>query len=168
MEETKLPTVFDTDQQQIGETYANALVGFGQKQGNTEVLLEQLTDVVGVLHKLPKLGAMMQSPGIGLAEKLGLLEKAFGGKLDANLMNFLKIVLEKGRFECVGAISSSAAKIFDELSGRVQATLTTAEPVDDSVRQRIEQKFVGFVGQEDSVGCGCRCQCDWWNGGADW
>ena len=94
MEESRQSTVFDTDQQQVGETYANALIGFGQKNGNTESLLDQLEGVVAALGGVPKLGSMLQSPGIGVADKLGLLEKAFGSKVDGNLMNFLKIVLE--------------------------------------------------------------------------
>ena len=141
MEEPKHQTVFDSDQQQIGETYANALVGFGQQNGNTETLLEQLGGVVEVLGGVPKLNAMLQSPGIGAAEKMRLMEKAFGGKVDGKLMNFLKIVLGKGRFDCVPAIFQSAEKIFDVLSGRVQASVTTAEPIEDSVRQRIESNL---------------------------
>ena len=148
MDEPKQQTVFDTDQQQIGETYANALIGFGQSGGNTEKLLDELGAVVGVLDGMPKLNSMLRSPGISASDKSSLLGKAFSGKVDGKLMNFLKIVLDKGRFDCLGAIHASGQKIFDELSGRVQATITTAEPIEDSVRVRVEKSLSDKLGKQ--------------------
>lgn len=148
MDEPRQQTVFDSDQQLIGETYANALIGFGQQAGNTEEMLGQFDGVANAINGLPKLGEMLQSPQIAVADKLGLLDKALNGKVDGKLMNFLKIILEKGRFDCLPAIQSSAKKIFDELSGRVQATMTTAEAVDDSVRKRVEEKLAKMLGKE--------------------
>ncbi len=148
MDETQSVTVFDSDQQQLGETYAHALIGLGQKTGATQQLLEQLSSVGDVLRKLPKLGSMLQSPQIAPAEKMKLLEKAFGGRIDGKLMNFLKIVLEKRRFDCLPAIQAAAKKIFDELSGRMQATITTAEPIDDEGRQRVEAKLAGMFNKQ--------------------
>ena len=63
-------------------------------------------------------------------------------------MDFLKIILEKGRFDCLPAIRSSAEKIFDEISGRVQATVTTAEPIEESVRKRIEKSLSTKLGKQ--------------------
>ena len=148
MDEPKQQTVFDSDQQLIGETYANALIGFGQKSGNTETLLNQFNGVADAISSLPKLDAMLQSPRIGVADKLQLIEKALAAKVDGKLMNFLKIILEKGRFNCVPVIQTAAQKIFDEMSGRVQATMTTAEDVDDSVRKRVEEKLANMLGKE--------------------
>ncbi len=148
MGEPKHSTVFDSDQQQVGEAYANALIGFGQKNGSTEKLLEQLGAVTDVLHDVPKLNGALQSPGIATADKVSLLEKTLGSKVDGKLMDFLKIILEKGRFDCLPAIRSSAEKIFDEISGRVQATVTTAEPIEESVRKRIEKSLSTKLGKQ--------------------
>jgi len=148
MEEPKHQTVFDSDQQQVGEAYANALIGFGQQNGSTELLLEQLGGVVDVLRDVPKLDAALQSPGVPLPDKMSLLEKSLSSKVDGKLMNFLKIVLEKGRFDCLPSVRNSAEKIFDEMSGRVQATVTTAEPIDESVRKRIEENLSSKLGKK--------------------
>lgn len=148
MEEPKQQTVFDSDQQQVGETYANALIGFSQQNGSTESMLEQLGGVVDAVQAVPKLNAALQSPGVAMPDKMNLLEKALASKVDGKLMNFLKIVLEKGRFDCLPSIRSSAEKIFDEMSGRVQATVTTAEPIDESVRKRIEDNLSKKLGKK--------------------
>ena len=80
MEEAKQQTVFDSDQQQIGEIYANALVGFGQKGNATESLLGELSDVVTALSGVPKLRALLESPQVGRGEKVQLLDKVFSKK----------------------------------------------------------------------------------------
>ena len=148
MDEPKQQTVFDSDQQLIGEAYANALIGFGQKTGSIDKMLEQFDGVADAIKGLPKLDALLQSPRIAVADKLKLLDKALAGKVDGNLLNFLKIILEKGRFDCMPAIQTAAKKIFDELSGRVQATMTTAEDVDDSVRKRVQEQLAGLLGKQ--------------------
>ena len=43
MDETKQPTVFDSDQQQLGDVYAKALLGFGAASGNLDQLVEELS-----------------------------------------------------------------------------------------------------------------------------
>ena len=148
MEEPRQTTVFDSDQQLLGETYANALIGFGEKTGSTEKMLEEFNGVVDAIRSLPKLDALLQSPRIAVAEKLTILDKALSGKVDGKLVNFLKIILEKGRFDCLASIQEAARKIYDEMSGRVQATMTTADKVDDSVRKRVEEKLAGMLGKQ--------------------
>lgn len=147
MEETpKHPTVFDTDQQQLGNIYAKALIGFGQKTGNLGDLLGELADVTDVLDGLPQLQAALESPRISVVEKQGLLTRAFGGKISKGLLNFLKIVISKGRFDCIQVIATSAREMHDEMSGRLVATVTTAEPIDDAVREGIAKKFGEILG----------------------
>ena len=141
-------TVFDTDQQQLGDVYAKAFVGFGQQSGHLDQLLGELEAVVEAVENVPKLGAALDSPRVSVAEKQGLLEKAFSGKVSQDVLNFLKIIVSKGRANCLSAIGASARKIFDELSGRLVATVTTAEPVDDSVLQQIASKLGSSFGKE--------------------
>ena len=144
----KHETVFDTDQQQLGDVYAKAFVGFAQQAGNLDQLLGELEAVVQAIREVPKLGSALESPRVGVEEKQGLLEKAFGGKVSNDVLNFLKIVISKGRANCLSAIGGSARRIFDELSGRVVATVTTAESVEDSVLQQIASKLSSSLGKE--------------------
>jgi F-type H+-transporting ATPase subunit delta len=142
----KHPTVFDTDQQQLGDIYAKALIGFGQKAGDLGGLLGELDDVTDALDGVPKLQVALESPRISVADKQALLTKAFGERVSKGLLNFLKIVVAKGRFDCLRAITVSARRMHDEMSGRVVATVTTAEPIDDTVRNEIAAKVGEVLG----------------------
>ena len=141
------PTVFDTDQQQLGDVYAKALLGAGVKSGSVDQLVEELQSVSDVVGELPKLSAALESPRVDSDAKIALLEKAFGGKVSNDLLNFLKITAGKGRLDCLAAISASAARLNDEMAGRVAGTLTTAEPVTDDVVERVAKKISDQIGK---------------------
>ena len=46
MVEAKQPTVFDSDQQQLGDVYARALLAFAADAGNVDQLVDELGEVV--------------------------------------------------------------------------------------------------------------------------
>lgn len=151
MDETKQPTVFDSDQQQLGDVYAKALLGFGAASGNLDQLVDELDGVVDAIENVPGLQSALESPRIGLDAKRELLDKAFGGKVDKGLINFLKVVGNKGRYDCLGSIAASARTMQDEMSGRVQAVLTSASEIDDGIKDKIALQLTKVLGKTVSL-----------------
>lgn len=147
-EESRQRTVFDTDQQQLGDVYAKALLGVGQKLGKVDQLVDELQGVNEVIGELPKLAAALESPRIDSQAKVAVLEKAFSGKVSNELMNFLKVAAGKGRLDCLGAITRSAAKLHDDMAGRVRGTVTTAESVSDDVVEKIAGRISQQIGKQ--------------------
>jgi len=148
---TTQPTVFDSEQQQLGDIYAKALLAFGSESGSVDSLVDGLNELVDVIREVPGLQAALESPRIAFEKKSKLLDKAFSGKVDKDLSNFLKVVGSKGRFDCLGAIASSARAMQDEMSGRIQAALTSASEVDQSVQDKIAQQLSTVLGKTVSL-----------------
>ncbi|MEQ8788746.1 MAG: ATP synthase F1 subunit delta [Pirellulaceae bacterium] len=135
-------TVFDTGQQHLGKVYAKGLLGAADKAGVTETVLEELRSLVGdVLSKLPKFAAALRSPRLSHEEKLTLLDRAFGGKMNPLLLNFLKVVSRHGRLDCLGAIEHEARQLYNEARGRIEVRVRTAEPVDQELLASITQRL---------------------------
>jgi F-type H+-transporting ATPase subunit delta len=151
MDETKQPNVFDSDQQQLGDVYAKALLAFGVESGNLDQLVEELGGVVDVIENVPGLKSALESPRIGLDAKSQLLDKALAGRVEKGLINFLKVVGKKGRFDCLGSIAASARVMQDEMSGRVQAVLTSASEIDESVKNKIAEQLTKVLGKTVSL-----------------
>ena len=146
--EVQHATVFDTDQQQLGDVYAKALLGFAQTAGNVDSLVDELNGVVDAVNQLPTLKDALESPRVAVEAKESLLEKAFGGRVSKDLLNFLKVVGRKGRFDCLNAVKSSTKKLYDEMSGSVEATITTAEQVDTKVQSDVASKLESLLGRK--------------------
>jgi F-type H+-transporting ATPase subunit delta len=126
----------------------------GEKSGNTPQLLEELSAVAEAVSSQPNLNNTLRSPQVGAQEKVDLVAKIFGSKVSGPLLNFLKVLVNKDRFDCVAAISVAALRLNDEKSGEIQATVTTAETIDDTARNEIADQLSKTLGKKvklDSV-----------------
>jgi len=149
MEEVKQPTVFDSEQKHLGDVYAKSLLGATESAGNTEQVLEEFDALVGdVLDKLPKLEAALTSPRVPDEAKSQMLDKAFGGKMSATLLNFLKVVCEHRRFDCIRAMNRAAHSLQNELTGRVDVQITTVEPLTDELGERVADRLEALLGKK--------------------
>ena len=146
-------TVFDTDQQQLGDVYAKALLGVAKDAKKMDKLVEEFGQVVGVFNDLPNFRAAMESPRIEQADKGKMLDKAFKKKCSKDLLNFLKLIADRGRFDCLNSIYGSTVKAHDEMAGRVKATLTTASEVTDKVQKSVAKKLSSILGKEVNLEC---------------
>ena len=146
-------TVFDTDQQQLGDVYAKAFLGVAKDAKKMDKLVNELGQVVAVFDGLPKFRAAMESPRIEQAAKVKMLDKAFKRPCSKKTLNFLKLLAQRGRFDCLNSIHRSAVKAHDEMAGRVKATLTTASEITDKVEKSIAKKLAGILGKEVNLEC---------------
>ena len=78
-------------------------------------------------------------------EKKSLQEKM------STTANFVKVVASNGRMDCLAAIQSSVQQMADEMAGRIKATMTTAEPVDDETRANVARELSKVLGKEVKV-----------------
>ena len=142
-------TVFDTDQQYLGNVYAKALVKVALDSGKVDAVLSELESFVDdVVDKMPQLRAMLESPRIPLDAKERMIDKIVDGRASVELSRFLKILTRNGRFDCLGAVRSAARDQYNEMNGCVDAVLTTAESVDEAVVTRVQQRLSSVLGQE--------------------
>jgi F-type H+-transporting ATPase subunit delta len=142
MAEARHSTVLDTGLQYIGTVYAKALIAAAEKSGTTEKVLEELDAFVSdVLDAFPKFEATLGSPRVPFESKERALDRAFANKMSPQLLNFLKVLTRRGRFEAVRAVRLAARKIYNDLRGRVEVHLTTAEPLDASTRDLVLTKL---------------------------
>lgn len=151
-ENAKHDTVFDSDQQLVGDVYAHAFIGACDAAGNTEQSLDELTSFADSLHKLPNVRLVMDSPRIGVDEKMELLDKILSSASPTKeLQNFLKVLCRRGRFSSLRTIAAAARKIFNESAGRLTAKIITATPIDDQTRNRVIERLSKLLGKDVHV-----------------
>lgn len=135
-------TVLDTSAEQVGRTYARALIGAAQSAGIADKVIEQLGSVVDeYLAASPKLRAAFASPLIDESEKVKVIDRLFSEDFDPLLIKFLKVMAGRGRLTHVDAVRAAAETIHDEMLGRLVATVQTAVPLEDALRATIEEQL---------------------------
>lgn len=76
-------TVLDTGAEQLGKTYARALLGAAEKNGIADKIVEQLGALVNdYLAVSPQLRAAFASPQIDDIEKIKVIDRLFGEGFD--------------------------------------------------------------------------------------
>src|SRR5687767_5346152 len=139
----------DASRQHLGTVYAKALLGAAEKTGEADLVVEELEALVSdVLDKLPQLEEALKTPRLTHEERLPILEKAFGGKMSATTLTFLKVVSKHGRLDCLRAIARAARKQLNTARGRVEVIVETAYPLSNPVRERITGRLTQLLGRE--------------------
>lgn len=140
---------FNTDQQYIAGVYAKSLIDSTEKSGTTEEVLEQLDSfVVDVLGTLPQLSEALESPRVSPDEKSRLIDSALQGRADGTLINFLKVLNNHGRLDCLGAINSEAKTLLNELRGRLEAFVTVADELPAEMQDAVRDKLKSIFNKE--------------------
>lgn len=149
MTEARDKAVFDTGQQYLGGVYAKALLGAAERVGNADAVLDELNSFIDeVLAKVPNLDVTLTSPRIAVEAKTAMLDKALGGKVSVELLNFLKVVARHGRFNCIRAIRQAARQQLNDLRGRVEVFLSAAQLPSQQSLELIGSRLKALLGKE--------------------
>jgi F-type H+-transporting ATPase subunit delta len=132
--------VLDPSAEQLGKTYARALINAAQAEGNDtlELVVNQLGRIVDeYLGGSDSLRLALGSPRISEDEKVRVIDRVFGQDFHPLLIKFLKVMASRDRLGFVHAVRDQSTSIFDEMMGRVVASVKSAVPLDDSIRNEI-------------------------------
>lgn len=147
MVEVSHPTVFDSEQQHVGATYAKALLGASEKAGNSEAVVAELDSLVrDVFDRLPKFEQALASPRIPYERKEQMLDRALRGRMAPLLLNFLKVITRRGRFGALRAIRQATRAELNRLRGRIEVQVQTAEPLDEAAQSLVARRLSVALG----------------------
>jgi F-type H+-transporting ATPase subunit delta len=142
IEPPKQTTVLDSEQKPIGEVYAASLLAVTQQAGGTADVLEEFESFISdVLNKLPQLDALLSSPRVAHSDKVVMLDKILAGKASDMFLNFLKIVSQHGRLDCLRVIQTSLKEQYSKDQGRLEVLVTTATRLDEPTVATLQDKL---------------------------
>lgn len=148
-EVAKHETVLDTGAEQLGKTYARALVGAAKNAGVADEVVGQLGQLVDeYLGGSPQLLAAFASPRVDETEKLRVIDRVFGDQFHPILIKFLKVMAGRDRLAYISAVRNAADNIHDEMMGRTVATVRSAVPLDDALRTQISDRLGSMMNKQ--------------------
>ena len=103
----KIATVFDSEQQHVGQVYARALLSAAKEVNSLDRAVDELESlVVDVLDKQPALELALANPKMPAEDKMSLLDRVFGKNMDTTLLKFLKVVCRRHRMYCIARFNN--------------------------------------------------------------
>lgn len=142
-------TVLDIGAEQLGRTYARALLDAAGKAQASDEILGQLSQVIDeYLAGSPQLAAVFSSPRVEHDEKIRVLERLFGNAIHPLLLQLMKVMVRRGRLGYLASVRDAAVMLHDQALGRVLAEVRTAVPLDDQLRSDVTSRLSSTLGKQ--------------------
>lgn len=132
----------------IRKVYAEALFGAALEDGVLDTVRKELDELDGLFAGSPEFLTMLASPALTPAEKSGILETTFGGKVEAHLYNFLRILSDKERAGAFPQIAGEFRALCRDHDGILLVKASTAVPMDDSQKAKLSEKLAAMTGKK--------------------
>lgn len=126
----------------ISKTYGDALLEIAVEENKIDVLTEEITAIMDILHENPEFGKLMNNPRIAVAEKLDVMKTVFEGRISKELVGFFTGVISKGRYAQIDEILLYFLDEVKKIKGIGVAYVTTPFELSDNQKKSIEQKLL--------------------------
>ena len=138
---------------QAVSTYAQALYDLAKDEGLVQRILEELNVLKSVFDENPQYSKLLSAPDIPKQERCQILDQAFRGKAHPYVLNFLKILTEKGYIrifpECCGAFRS----LYNEDNGILVVKAVSAAALNSEQHRKLTAKLESTTGKKIDLQC---------------
>jgi F-type H+-transporting ATPase subunit delta len=117
--------------------YAQALLEAATERDALEVVKDELAGVVPALSG-GRVSDFLRTPNIAREAKISALKDALGGKVSETLLNFLLMVVRRGRQAQLPAIHDSFLELYRAALNLVDVEVRTAHALEEEQRSRLE------------------------------
>lgn len=136
-------------------SYAEALFELGLETKQLNVYKEQLMVVDALLKEHDDFNQVLNHPKISKQEKKALLDTVYAKELDKNVLNFLKLLIDKGRFSLFSQIVKAFVKAYNKehniAVAYVKSAVTLSEKQTKEIQSLLESKLSKTVELHVSV-----------------
>lgn len=126
----------------VAGTYGDALFELAVEENRTDGLMQEIVELQAVLAENKDFEKILMHPEIPKEEKLQVIETVFRGRISDALTGFLKVVVTKERYRDLPDIFAYFIARVKEYKKIGVARVTSAIPLSDAQKGRIEQKLL--------------------------
>lgn len=138
---------------QVAVTYAQALYDLAKEEGLSEAILSELNVLKAVFSETPAYSKLLSAPDIPKQERCGILDEAFRGKAHPYVLNFLKILTEKGYIrhfpDCCGAFRN----FYNADHGILVVKALSAVALSEEQKRKLTEKLTATTGKQIDLQC---------------
>ena len=133
--------------------YGTALYGLSVEENTSERVFNEIREVCGIYLRSPDFVRLLSNPRLSASERAETVDSVFGGKIDGNLLNFLKILAEKRRSDILPKCFEVYKKLYCSDNGLLPVTAFSAVDLSENQKNRLEEKLKAKTGREILLTC---------------
>ena len=132
---------------EAGSVYGLALYDLAKSEGLTEQILKELSVLRQSFEEEPDFLKLLHTPALSKQERCDILDASFRGKLQPYLLNFLKILTEKGYIHHFSHCCDAYRDQYNRDHGILPVTAVTPVPMTDAQQKRLKEKLEALTGK---------------------
>ena len=133
---------------QVGSVYGEALYSLALEEALSAQILEEISVLSQSFRAEPDFIRLLCTPNLSVQERCKILDDSFRSKLHPYVLNFLKILTEKGYmrhfFDCCKAYEES----YNRDNGILPVTAITAVSLNTAQVEKLTEKLCQITGKQ--------------------
>ena len=130
-----------------GSVYGEALYDLAKAEGLSKQIMDQLSVLDESFRSEPDFLRLLSSPNLSKQERCDVLEESFRGKVHDYVLNFLKILTEKGYIRQFPACCAAYGEHYDQDNGILPVTAVSAVPLSALQAEKLTEKLSQLTGK---------------------
>jgi F-type H+-transporting ATPase subunit delta len=126
---------------ELAREYGDGLYALTEEEHISDEVLSQLQVLSRCFREQPDFLRLLSNMSLSKAERIAILDNALRGQVHPYLLNFLKILCERCALNEYEGCLAAFKTLYNQAHGIVEATVTTAVPLDDEQRARMSEKL---------------------------
>jgi len=132
---------------QIGTVYAEALYSLTRDEGCDEAVLNELAVLNESFSAEPDFLRLLSAPNLSKEDRCDILDSSFREKVHPYVLNFMKILTEKGYMRHFSDCCKAYRQSFNRDHGILEVFAVTAVPLKAEQTDRLTQKLMKVTGK---------------------
>ena len=132
---------------QIGSVYAQALYSLAKEEDCSKTVLHELQILAQAFDAAPEFLRVLAAPNLSKEERCNILDESFRGKVQPYVLNFLKILTEKGYIRHFGDCCKAYRQAYNDDNGILEVTAVTAVPLSQEQAEKLTEKLRTITGK---------------------
>lgn len=136
---------------QTARLYGGSLYELAAGEQLTETMMQQMREIRQIFRENPDYLRVLNEPSIPKKERTGLLDAAFGGQAEPYLVNFLKLLCERGLLREYAGCCDEFTRRYNEEHGIAEAVVTAAVALSGAQMEALQKKLEKLCGKKVSL-----------------
>lgn len=125
----------------VASKYARALLDFSIEQKSIDKVNNDMVGLANICKESKDLTNMLKSPIIDKNKKVDVLNTVFGKSMDKISLQFIELIVKNSRANIVPEIADSFVQLYKDHNNILDVYLTSAIPLEASVKKEILAKI---------------------------
>lgn len=124
----------------VDKTYGTALYDAAKDLDRVDSIQEEAEAILEIFKREKTFYSYLKNPAVSAAEKKGALKNVFSGRISQEMLNFLYVLEDKGRFGHYERIVKAYIKLRDEEEGKATGVAYSVVPLKQEQLEKLQEQ----------------------------